>query len=170
MADQSGASAPGTKTPAGAKAPNAAKTASGANAPGGTNVPRPTGAPVPKAKRKLWRDIANARVYIQSSFNNTIVSITDERGNIIVWATAGSSGFKGTKKGTPFAAQVTADNAAKKAIGLGVKTVSVFVKGPGSGRETAIRALQGAGLVVTSIKDVTPIPHDGCRPPKARRV
>ncbi len=128
------------------------------------------GAPAPKLKKKNWRDIANARVYIQSSFNNTIVSITDERGNIIVWATAGSSGFKGTKKGTPFAAQVTADGAAKKAIGLGVKTVSVFVKGPGSGRETAIRALQGAGLVVTSIKDVTPIPHDGCRPPKARRV
>ena len=131
---------------------------------------RAAGSPAPKLKKKNWRDIANARVYIQSSFNNTIVSITDERGNIIVWATAGSSGFKGTKKGTPFAAQVTADGAAKKAIGLGVKTVSVFVKGPGSGRETAIRALQGAGLVVTSITDVTPIPHDGCRPPKARRV
>lgn len=147
----------------------------GAKAPAKSAAPakpsvRPTGAPVPKTKKKVWRDIANARVYIQSSFNNTIVSITDERGNIMVWATAGSSGFKGTKKGTPFAAQVTADNAAKKAIGYGVKTVSVFVKGPGSGRETAIRALQGAGLVVTSIKDVTPIPHDGCRPPKARRV
>lgn len=126
--------------------------------------------PLPKAKKKAWRDIANARVYIQSSFNNTIVNITDERGNSIVWATAGSAGFKGTKKGTPFAAQVTADNAAKKAVGLGVKSVSVFVKGPGSGRETAIRALQAAGLVVSSIKDVTPIPHDGCRPPKARRV
>lgn len=176
MAEQSGASAPGTKGPAGAKAsgaakaPSSAKAPAGANAPTGTNAPRPAGVPVPKAKKKMWRDIANARVYIQSSFNNTIVSITDERGNIIVWATAGSSGFKGTKKGTPFAAQVTADNAAKKAIGFGVKTVSVFVKGPGSGRETAIRALQGAGLVVTSIKDVTPIPHDGCRPPKARRV
>jgi small subunit ribosomal protein S11 len=157
--DSKGASAPGTKNPAGAKASGAAKPSV-----------RPTGAPAPKTKKKVWRDIANARVYIQSSFNNTIVSITDERGNIMVWATAGSSGFKGTKKGTPFAAQVTADNAAKKAIGFGVKTVSVFVKGPGSGRETAIRALQGAGLVVTSIKDVTPIPHDGCRPPKARRV
>lgn len=166
MAEQSdakGASAPGTKSPAGANAP--VKSA----ATGKPSV-RPAGAPVPKAKKKMWRDIANARVYIQSSFNNTIVSITDERGNLMVWATAGSSGFKGTKKGTPFAAQVTADNAAKKAIGFGVKTVSVFVKGPGSGRETAIRALQGAGLVVTSIKDVTPIPHDGCRPPKARRV
>jgi len=131
-------------------------------------APRPGAAP--KLKKKMWRDIANARVYIQSTFNNTIVNITDDRGNSIVWATAGSAGFKGTKKGTPFAAQVTADNAAKKAIALGVKTVSVYVKGPGSGRETAIRALQGAGLVVTAIKDVTPIPHDGCRPPKARRV
>ncbi|HMU75254.1 MAG TPA: 30S ribosomal protein S11 [Elusimicrobiota bacterium] len=127
-------------------------------------------ASAPKGKKKIWRDIVNARVYIQSSFNNTIVNITDERGNAIVWATAGSAGFKGTKKGTPFAAQVTADAAAKKAVALGVKSVSVFVKGPGSGRETAIRALQAAGLVVTSIKDVTPIPHDGCRPPKARRV
>lgn len=127
-------------------------------------------AAAPKGKKKAWRDIVNARVYIQSTFNNTIVNITDERGNAIVWSTAGSAGFKGTKKGTPFAAQVTADAAAKKAVALGVKTVSVFVKGPGSGRETAIRALQAAGLVVTSIKDVTPIPHDGCRPPKARRV
>lgn len=167
MAEQpegKGASAPGAKSPAGAKAPGAARVS------GGANASRSAGAPAPKTKKRVWRDIANARVYIQSSFNNTIVSITDERGNIMVWATAGSSGFKGTKKGTPFAAQVTADNAARKAIGLGVKTVSVFVKGPGSGRETAIRALQGAGLVVTSIKDVTPIPHDGCRPPKARRV
>jgi small subunit ribosomal protein S11 len=109
-------------------------------------------------------------VCIQSSFNNTIVSITDDRGNCMVWASSGSAGFKGTKKGTPFAAQIAADQAAKKALALGVKQVSVFVKGPGSGRETAIRALQAAGLAVTSIRDVTPIPHDGCRPPKARRV
>jgi small subunit ribosomal protein S11 len=114
--------------------------------------------------------VASAKVHIQSTFNNTIVNITDERGNCIVWSSAGSTGFKGTKKGTPFAAQVTADAAAKKAIALGVKQVSVYVKGPGSGRETAIRALQAAGLMVTSIKDVTPIPHDGCRPPKPRRV
>ena len=127
-------------------------------------------APAGKAKKKIWRDITSAKVYIQCTFNNTIVSITDDRGNLVVWSTAGSSGFKGTKKGTPFAAQITAEAAAKKAIALGVKQVSVFVKGPGSGRETAIRALQGAGLMVTSIKDVTPIPHDGCRPPKARRV
>ncbi len=123
-----------------------------------------------KPRKKAWRDIAVARVYIQSSFNNTIVNITDERGNCIVWASAGSAGFKGTKKGTPFAAQMTADSAAKKALALGVKQVSVFVKGPGSGRETAIRALQAAGLVVTLIRDVTPIPHDGCRPRKPRRV
>ncbi|MGQ0645026.1 MAG: 30S ribosomal protein S11 [Elusimicrobiota bacterium] len=123
-----------------------------------------------KARKKIWRDIAVARVCVQSSFNNTIVTITDERGNCIVWGSAGSAGFKGTKKGTPFAAQMTASAAAKKAVELGVKQVSVLVKGPGSGRETAIRALQAAGLIVTSIRDVTPIPHDGCRPPKPRRV
>jgi small subunit ribosomal protein S11 len=111
-----------------------------------------------------------ARACIQSSFNNTIVTITDEAGQVIVWSTAGSCGFKGTKKGTPFAAQVTADAAAKKAIEVGVKQVHVQVKGPGSGRETAIRGLQGAGLMILSIRDVTPIPHDGCRPPKPRRV
>jgi small subunit ribosomal protein S11 len=130
---------------------------------------KPAAAPA-KAKKRVWRDITSARVYLQCTFNNTIVSITDERGNTIAWSSAGSSGFKGTKKGTPFAAQVTADAAAKKAIAMGVKQVSVLVKGPGSGRETAIRALQGAGLMVVSIKDVSPIPHDGCRPPKPRRV
>jgi small subunit ribosomal protein S11 len=138
-------------------------------APAGKPAAAATPAPA-KAKKKVWRDIVSARVYVQSSFNNTIVNITDERGNTIVWASAGSAGFKGTKKGTPFAAQMTADSAAKKALSLGVKQVSVYVKGPGSGRETAIRALQAAGLVVTTIRDVTPIPHDGCRPPKPRRV
>lgn len=131
--------------------------------------PAPAAAAKPRGK-KVWRDIASARVYIQSSFNNTIVNITDERGNCIVWGSSGSSGFKGTKKRTPFAAQMTASNVGRKALELGVKQVSVFVKGPGSGRETAIRALQAAGLIITSIRDVTPIPHDGCRPPKARRV
>jgi len=121
-------------------------------------------------KKKAWKNITIAKAYIQSSFNNTIVSITDESGNVIVWATAGGSGFKGTKKGTPFAAQVTADIAAKKAIEYGVKQVHVMVKGPGSGRETAIRGLQGAGLSILSIRDITPIPHDGCRAPKPRRV
>lgn len=121
-------------------------------------------------KKKSWHNVTNGRVYIQSSFNNTIVSITDERGNVLVWSTAGSCGFKGTKKGTPFAAQITSDTAARKVREGGVRNVSVFVRGPGSGRETAIRALQSAGLNVTSIRDVTPIPHNGCRPPKPRRV
>lgn len=121
-------------------------------------------------KKKLWKNVTVARAYIQSSFNNTIVSITDEQGQVIVWSTAGACGFKGTKKGTPFAAQITADTAARKAMELGVKQVHVLVKGPGSGRETAIRGLQGAGLAILSIRDVTPIPHDGCRPPKPRRV
>jgi small subunit ribosomal protein S11 len=111
-----------------------------------------------------------AKAYVQSSFNNTIISITDEKGNTVCWASAGGSGFKGTKKGTPFAAQMTAGNVAKKAVDAGVKQVVVLVNGPGPGRETAIRGLQSAGLVITSIRDITPVPHDGCRPPKARRV
>ena len=134
---------------------------------GGAPAARPAG---PARKKKLWKNVTVARAYVQSSFNNTIVSITDEQGQVIVWSTAGSCGFKGTKKGTPFAAQITADTAAKKAIEVGVKQVHVLVKGPGSGRETAIRGLQGAGLSILSIRDVTPIPHDGCRPPKPRRV
>lgn len=121
-------------------------------------------------KRKVFKDIGVARVYIQSSFNNTIINITDERGNALVWGSAGSSGFKGTKKGTPFAAQMTATQVAQRALQIGVKQAVVYVKGPGSGRETAIRALQAAGLNITAIRDVTPIPHDGCRPPKPRRV
>ena len=135
-------------------------------------TPARTGAPAPVVarKKKIWRNIGLAKVYIQSSFNNTIVNITDERGGTISWSTAGACGFKGTKKGTPFAASVAAENAARKALEAGVKQVSVFVSGPGSGRETAIRALQSAGLVVVSIRDVTPLPHNGCRPPKPRRV
>ncbi|MBD3272519.1 MAG: 30S ribosomal protein S11 [Elusimicrobia bacterium] len=121
-------------------------------------------------KRKVWKGSVEGRAYIQSSFNNSIVSITDSRGNVISSASAGSCGFKGTKKGTPFAAQITADTAARKAKDSGLRQVSVFVRGPGSGRETAIRALQGAGLKVVLIRDVTPIPHNGCRPPKPRRV
>ena len=111
-----------------------------------------------------------ARSYIQSTFNNTIVSITDDNGNTLVWASAGGSGFKGAKKGTPFAAQMTAASVGKKAMDCGVKQVSVFVNGPGPGRETAIRGLQSAGLMISAIKDITPVPHDGCRPPKPRRV
>ena len=108
--------------------------------------------------------------HIQSTFNNTIVTISDLKGNVIAWASAGTIGFKGTRKGTPFAAQIVADSAAKKAIERGVREVSVQIKGPGAGRETAIRALQIAGIEITFIRDVTPIPHNGCRPPKRRRV
>jgi small subunit ribosomal protein S11 len=121
-----------------------------------------------KKKKKYIGGVA--RAYILSTFNNTIVNITDERGNTLSWASAGGSGFKGTKKGTPFAAQMTAVAVGKKAIDIGVKSVAVFVNGPGSGRETAIRGLQSSGLAITAIKDITPVPHDGCRPPKPRRV
>ena len=124
----------------------------------------------PVKKKKVQRDVTAARAYVQCTFNNTIVSITDDHGGVISWASSGSVGFKGTKKGTPFAAQVTADKAAAKAKEMGVRQVMVFVRGPGSGRETAIRALQSAGFVISFIRDVTPIPHNGCRPPKPRRV
>lgn len=127
-------------------------------------------APAGRGPKKAWKSVTFAKVFIQSSFNNTIVSITDDRGHVLCWASAGGSGFKGTKKGTPFAAQMTAAKVGKRAAELGVKQVAVFVKGPGPGRETAIRALQAAGLQVISLKDVSPIPHNGCRPPKARRV
>jgi small subunit ribosomal protein S11 len=116
------------------------------------------------------RSLSFAKVHIQCSFNNTIVTLTDDRGDVLAWSTAGGSGFRGTKKGTPFAAGVTAGKVAKKAVELGVKQVAVFIKGPGPGRETAVRSLGSAGLLVVSLKDVTPIPHNGCRPPKARRV
>ncbi|MCS7231113.1 MAG: 30S ribosomal protein S11 [Elusimicrobiota bacterium] len=120
-------------------------------------------------KKKVFTDTI-ARVYIKSTFNNTIVTVTDSKGNVLLNSSAGSCGFKGTKKGTPFAAQVAAQTAAKKAAELGVKYVAVYVKGPGPGRDLAIRALQTAGLVVTAIYDITPIPHNGCRPRKLRRV
>ena len=123
-----------------------------------------------KTKKKVAKNIPSAIAHIQATFNNTIVSITDEQGNVICWATAGSSGFKGSKKSTPFAAQIAADQAAKKALEQGLKEVEVYIKGPGSGRESAIRALQAAGLQINAIIDVTPIPHNGCRPPKRRRV
>ncbi len=123
-----------------------------------------------KAKKKSLKGITNAIVHIQASFNNTIISICDREGNVIVWGTPGIVGFSGSKKSTPFAAQVAASDAARKAKDLGIQTVDVLVKGPGSGRESAIRALQAAGLMVLSIKDITPIPHNGCRPRKKRRV
>jgi len=121
-------------------------------------------------KEKLAKHILEGKAYIQATFNNTLITITDKSGNAIAWGSAGISGFKGARKGTPFAAQLAATATARKAIEQGMKQVAVFVKGPGSGRETAIRSLQSAGLEITSIKDVTPIPHNGCRPPKQRRV
>jgi small subunit ribosomal protein S11 len=123
-----------------------------------------------KARRKIVKQVTEAVVHILASFNNTQITITDKKGNTISWSSCGVVGFKGSKKSTPFAAQVASDAAAKKAMEHGVKTVEVLVKGPGSGRESAIRALSAAGLQVTLIKDVTPIPHNGCRPPKRRRV
>ncbi|MFO7245528.1 MAG: 30S ribosomal protein S11 [Thermaerobacter sp.] len=122
-------------------------------------------------QRKRERlQVVKGVAHIRSTYNNTIVTITDPDGNTIAWGSAGSQGFKGSKKGTPFAAQMAAEAAAREAMDLGLKEVEVWVKGPGSGREAAIRSLQGAGLEVTLIKDVTPIPHNGCRPPKRRRV
>ena len=121
-------------------------------------------------KRRERKNIERGAVHIQSTFNNTIVTVTDTQGNAISWASAGEMGFKGSKNSTPFAAQTAAETAAKAAMEHGLKTVEVYVKGPGSGREAAIRALQAAGLEVRMIKDVTPIPHNGCRPPKRRRV
>jgi len=122
------------------------------------------------AGKKVTKNVPSGIVYIQATFNNTIVTITDLSGNVVSWASAGSSGFSGSRKSTPFAAQVTAASAVQKAIAYGMRQVEVYVKGPGSGRETAIRALQSAGLGINLIKDVTPVPHNGCRPPKRRRV
>ena len=123
-----------------------------------------------KSRKKVVRQVSEGVAHILASFNNTIVTITDRGGNVVAWASCGSVGFSGSKKSTPFAAQVTAESAAKKAIEHGMKTVEVNVKGPGSGRESAIRALQATGLQISVIRDVTPIPHNGCRPPKRRRV
>lgn len=123
-----------------------------------------------KPKKKHKKVEAYGVAHIQATFNNTIVTITDTKGNVIAWSSAGKSGFKGSKKSTPFAAGIAAEVSARNALELGVKKVEVNVKGPGSGREAAIRSLQAAGLEITAIKDVTPIPHNGCRPPKRRRV
>jgi len=123
-----------------------------------------------RKKRKERKNIERGQAHIQASFNNTLVTLTDQSGNAIAWSSAGSLGFKGSRKSTPFAAQMASEAAAKAAIEHGLKNVEVYVKGPGSGREAAIRALQTAGLEITMIKDITPIPHNGCRPPKRRRV
>ncbi len=121
-------------------------------------------------KKKIARNITSGIVHVLATFNNTIVTISDRQGNTVAWSSCGSVGFKGSKKSTPFAAQIAAKNAAKKALEQGLKDVEVYVKGPGSGRESAIRAIQAAGLRISAIKDVTPLPHNGCRPPKRRRV
>ncbi|MBF0521532.1 MAG: 30S ribosomal protein S11 [Candidatus Omnitrophica bacterium] len=139
------------------------------------NPTTPAAAPVvdkkkEKAKKKILKGITAGTVHINASFNNTAITICDKQGNVIVWSTPGVVGFSGSKKSTPFAAQVAAADAAKKAKDLGLKSVDVFVKGPGSGRESAIRALQSNGLIITTIKDVTPMPHNGCRAKKKRRV
>jgi small subunit ribosomal protein S11 len=137
--------------------------------------PAPSGAPgagpKPKAaKKKTKKNVATGIAHIQSTFNNTVVTITDVNGNTVAWSSAGSRGFKGSRKSTPFAAQLAAEEAARKAMEHGMRSVAVFVRGPGAGRESALRALQAVGFKVTLIRDVTPVPHNGCRPPKRRRV
>ena len=127
-------------------------------------------AAAPRLRRRERKNITSGVAHVNASFNNTMITITDAQGNSIAWASSGSSGFKGSRKSTPYAAQIAADSAARKAMEHGVKTLEVEVKGPGSGRESALRALQAAGFTITSIKDVTPIPHNGCRPPKRRRI
>ncbi|MDG1732248.1 30S ribosomal protein S11 [Thalassotalea psychrophila] len=123
-----------------------------------------------RTKKRVKKQVADGMAHIHASFNNTIVTLTDRQGNALSWATAGGSGFRGSRKSTPFAAQVAADRAGKVAQEFGLKNIEVFVKGPGPGRESAIRALNAAGFKITNITDVTPIPHNGCRPPKKRRV
>jgi len=123
-----------------------------------------------RARRRERKSVPAGRAYIQSTFNNTLVTLTDPEGNVIAWGSSGTAGFKGSRKGTPYAAQLAAQDAARKGMGHGLRQIDVYVKGPGSGREAAIRALQSSGLHITSIRDVTPIPHNGCRPPKRRRV
>ena len=123
-----------------------------------------------RQRRKVRKNIAVGQAHIKTSFNNTLVTLTDKEGNVIAWESAGSVGFKGSRKSTPFAAQVTAESCAKKGMEHGLQKVEVFVRGPGSGRETAVRSLQAAGLEIVSVKDVTPAPHNGCRPRKRRRV
>ena len=123
-----------------------------------------------RVAKKVKKNIANGVVHIQSTFNNTIVSITDTAGNVVAWSSSGVQGFKGSRKSTPFASQLAAEDAAKKAMEHGMKTVEVYIKGPGAGRESALRALQAVGFNVLKIRDVTPVPHNGCRPPKRRRV
>jgi small subunit ribosomal protein S11 len=161
--EKSGEGAPGR----GATAPRPPKDTQEAEAQGAAAGAEPKAAP---RRRREKRVVPRGAAHVKASFNNTIISLTDPAGNVIAWSSAGSSGWKGSRKSTPYAAQVAAENAARKALDLGLKTVEVFVRGPGAGREAAIRALEATGLEVTAITDVTPIPHNGCRPPKRRRV
>src|ERR671937_1065935 len=141
--------------------------------PAGTPAAEPANVSEAKAaprKKRERRVVPRGTAHIKASFNNTIVSIADPAGNVIAWSSSGASGWKGSRKSTPYAAQIAAENAARKALDAGMKTLEVFVRGPGAGREAAIRALEATGLAVTAITDVTPIPHNGCRPPKRRRV
>ena len=131
---------------------------------------KPATPTAPRPRRKERKNIVSGVAHVNASFNNTMITITDAQGNSIAWASAGSSGFKGSRKSTPYAAQVAGENAGRKAIEHGMKTLEVEVKGPGSGRESALRALQAVGFTITAIRDVTPIPHNGCRPRKRRRV
>ena len=145
-------------------------------APASTATPSTSGPPSAKpkggggGKKKARKNVATGIAYVQSTFNNTVVTITDVNGNTVAWSSAGARGFKGSRKSTPFAAQLAAEEAARRAMEHGMRTVAIFVKGPGAGRESAVRALHTAGLKVANIRDVTPIPHNGCRPPKRRRV
>jgi small subunit ribosomal protein S11 len=123
-----------------------------------------------KGRKREKKSVPRGRAYIQATFNNTLVTLTDPNGNVLAWASAGQSGFKGSRKSTPYAAQIAAETAARRSMEHGLRQVEVFVKGPGSGREAAVRALQSSGLTVLAIKDATPVPHNGCRPPKRRRV
>jgi small subunit ribosomal protein S11 len=150
-----------TKEPQTPRAKPAAGGGSGAGAEKAAAAPR---------RKRVRRMVSEGVAHVHATFNNTIVTITDPQGLVVSWSSAGSVGFKGSRKGTPFAAQMAAEAAARKAADVGMRSVIVFIKGPGGGRESAVRALQGAGLNVVSIKDVTPIPHNGCRPPKRRRV
>ncbi|MBI4301432.1 MAG: 30S ribosomal protein S11 [Chloroflexi bacterium] len=124
----------------------------------------------PRGRRRERKSVPRGRAFIQSTFNNTLITLTDPNGNVIAWGSSGTAGFKGSRKGTPYAAQMAADVTARKAMEHGLRQVEVYIKGPGSGREAAIRSIQAAGIEVVSIRDVTPIPHNGCRPPKRRRV
>jgi small subunit ribosomal protein S11 len=165
MADENPQQRPARPGGATETAPVAGAGSGTAPAPSAGTAPAPT-----PRRRRTRRSVPEGVAHIHATFNNTIVAITDPQGAVVAWSSAGSVGFKGSRKGTPFAAQMAAEAAARKVADFGMRTVIVFVKGPGGGRESAVRALQAAGLNVSSIRDVTPIPHNGCRPPKRRRV